>query len=103
MSCFLMIFHRNLEVMMFSRKMKNYMVFTLILGGLNVAISFVLGMFSEFHMFSQVRFLQISLNISMEKHVHRWSPRAQNSGNTNEKQRIHVFFVFSIVGNLKEK
>ena len=30
MSCFLMIFHRNLEVMMFSRKMKNYMVFTLI-------------------------------------------------------------------------
>ena len=31
MSCFLMIFHRNLEVMMFSRKMKNYMVFTLIL------------------------------------------------------------------------
>ena len=31
MSCFLMIFHRNLEVMMFSRKMKNCMVFTLIL------------------------------------------------------------------------
>ena len=31
MSCFLMIFHRNLEVMMFSRKLKNYMVFTLIL------------------------------------------------------------------------
>ena len=30
MSCFLMICHRNLEVMMFSRKMKNYMVFTLI-------------------------------------------------------------------------
>ena len=31
MSCFLMIFHRNLEMMMLSRKMKNYMVFTLIL------------------------------------------------------------------------
>ena len=43
------------------------MVFTLILGGLNCAISFVLVMFLEFHMFSQVRFLQISLNISMEK------------------------------------
>ena len=52
-----MIFHRNLEVMLFSRKMKNYIVFTLILGGLNVAISLVLGMFSEFHVFSQVRFL----------------------------------------------
>ena len=67
MSCFFMLFHRNLKVMMFCRKMKNYMVFTLILGGLNVAISLVLGMFSEFHMFSQVRFLQISLNISMEQ------------------------------------
>ena len=57
MSCFFVIFHRNLEVMLFSRKMKNYIVFTLILGGLNVAISLVLGMFSEFHVFSQVRFL----------------------------------------------
>ena len=57
MSCFLMIFHRNLEVMMFSRNMKNYMGFTSILGTLNVAISLGLGMFSEFHMFSQVRFL----------------------------------------------
>ena len=34
---------------MFSRKMKDYMVFTLILGGLNVANSFVLGMCFEFH------------------------------------------------------
>ena len=51
MSCFLMIFHRNLEVMIFSRSMKHYMVFTLILAGLNDAISLVLGMFSEFHMF----------------------------------------------------
>ena len=49
--------HRNLEVMMFSRNMKNYMVFAMILGGLNVAISLVSGMFSEFHMFSQVHFL----------------------------------------------
>ena len=57
MSSFLVIFHRNLEMMLLSRKMKNYIVFTLILGGLNVAISLVLGMFSEFHVFSQVRFL----------------------------------------------
>ena len=57
MSCFLIIFHRNLEVMMFFRNMNNCMVFILILGGLNVAISLVLGMFSEFLMFSQVRFL----------------------------------------------
>ena len=40
MSCFLMIFHINLEVIMFCRKMKNYMVFTLILSGIIVAISF---------------------------------------------------------------
>ena len=56
MSCFLMIFHRNLEAMMFSRKMKNYMVFTLILGGLHVAISLVLGMILETYVFSQERF-----------------------------------------------
>ena len=54
---FFVIFHRNLEVMLFSRKMKNYIVFTLILGGLNVTISFVLWVFSESHVFSQVRFL----------------------------------------------
>ena len=52
-----MTFRRNLEVMMFSRKMKNYMVFTSILDGIHVAISLVLGMCSEFHMFSQVRVL----------------------------------------------
>jgi len=57
MSCFLMICCRYVEVMLFSRKMKNHIVFTLILGGRNVAISLVLGMFSEFHVFSQVRFL----------------------------------------------
>ena len=54
---FFVNFHRNLEVMLFSRKMQNYKVFASILGGLNVAISLVLGMFSEFHVFSQVRFL----------------------------------------------
>ena len=57
MSYFFMIFHIKLEVMMSSRKMKNYKVFTWVLRSLNVAISFVLGMSSEFHMFSQVRFL----------------------------------------------
>ena len=87
---------------MFSRKVKHYMVFTVILGGPNVAISLVLGMFSEFHMFVQVRFLWISLNISMETHVHRWSPGAQNTGNTNETRKSNVFFVFMIVRNFKE-
>ena len=57
MSWFLMFFHRYLGVMLPYRKMKNYVVFTLSLGGRHVAISMVLGMFSEFHMFSQVRFL----------------------------------------------
>ena len=51
MSCFLEIFHRYLDVMLFSRNMKNHIVCTLILGGLNVDISLVLGMFSEFHVF----------------------------------------------------
>ena len=51
MSCFLEIFHRYLDVMLFSRNTKDHIVFTLILGGLNVDISLVLGMFSEFHVF----------------------------------------------------
>ena len=51
MSCLFMIFHRNLKVMMFCRKMKNYMVFSLILGGLNVAISLVLGGILRCHVF----------------------------------------------------
>ena len=51
MSCFLMIFHRNLEVMMFPRKMENYMVFTLILWGRIVDISLVLGNILRCHVF----------------------------------------------------
>ena len=51
MSCFLEIFHRYLDVMLFSRNMKNHIVFTLILGGRNVDISLVLYMFSEFYVF----------------------------------------------------
>ena len=46
MSCFLEIFHRYLDVMLFSRNMKNHIVFAFILGGVNVDISLVLGMFS---------------------------------------------------------
>ena len=57
MSCFFEIFHRYLDVVLFSRNMTNHIVFTLILGGLNVDISLVLGMLCEFHVFSQVRFL----------------------------------------------
>ena len=39
MSCFLMISHRYLEVMLFSRTNKNHIVYILILGGLHVAFS----------------------------------------------------------------
>ena len=54
MSWFLMIFHRNLEVMMFSREMKNYMVSKLILEGLNIAISLVLGGILICHVFLMI-------------------------------------------------
>ena len=56
MSCFLMIFHRYLEAMLFSSKTKKHVVFTSIVGGQNVAISCVLAMILEIHVFSQVRF-----------------------------------------------
>ena len=56
MSCFLEIFHRYLDVVLFSRNMTNHIVFTLILGDLNVDISLVLGMFSEFHVFDRCVF-----------------------------------------------
>ena len=71
-----MIFRKYLDVMLFPRKMNNYKVFTLILGGLNVDISLVLGMFSEFHVFLEVRFLYISLNIPMEKTCASVEPRS---------------------------
>ena len=66
MSCFLM-FLSGIKKRCRFLKAKEHEVDMLILGSLNVAISLVLDMFSEFHMFSQVRVLQISLNISMEK------------------------------------
>ena len=53
---FFEIFHRYLDVMLFSRNMKNHIVFTLILGGLNVDISLVLSMFFEFHVFGRCVF-----------------------------------------------
>ena len=56
MSCFLMICRRYLEVMLFSRKKQNHIVVTLILGGLNVVSSCVLGLFSEFHVFHRCVF-----------------------------------------------
>ena len=55
-SCFLMIFHRYLEAMLFSYKPKKHVVFTSILGGQNVAISLVLVMIMEIRVFPQVRF-----------------------------------------------
>ena len=51
MSCFLEIFHRYLDVMLFSRNMKNHIVFTSILGGINVDISLVLGDILRCHVF----------------------------------------------------
>ena len=54
---FLETFHRNLDVVLFSRKMKTYIVVTLILGGIKMAILLVSGMCSESHVFSQVCFL----------------------------------------------
>ena len=51
MSFFFEMFHRYLDVMLFSRNMNNHIVFTLILGSINVDISLVLGMCSEFHVF----------------------------------------------------
>ena len=55
--CHAFFFHRTLEVILFSRQIKHYIVFTLIFGILNVAISFVLRIFLELHASSQVRFL----------------------------------------------
>ena len=56
MSCFLEIFHRYLDVMLFSKNITNHIVFTLILRGLHVDMSLVLGMFSEFHVFERCVF-----------------------------------------------
>ena len=67
MSCFLMIFHINLEVTMFSRNMQKLYGFYIDFMRSKCFYFIGFGFVFEFHMFSQVRFLQISLNISMEK------------------------------------
>ena len=56
MQCFFIFVSRYVEVMLFSKKMKTYIVFILSLGGQHVAISLVLAMFLEMNVFSQVRF-----------------------------------------------
>ena len=53
---FFMFFHMCLKAMLFSCKTNHHMVFILIMGGQNVAISLVLGMILEIHVFSQVQF-----------------------------------------------
>ena len=78
------------------------MVFILIMGGQNVAISLVLAMILEIHVFSQVRFNEFLVRFQCKNHVHWWSPRAQNSGNPCAKVIILVFFVFSIVWHLEK-
>ena len=102
MSCFLEIFHRYLDVMLFSRNMKNHIVFTLILGGLKVDISLVLVMFSEFHVFVRCVFYRFLWTFQRKKQLLGWSKGAQNSGNTNEILINHVFSVSSIVRKLNE-
>ena len=98
MSCVFRTFNRILEVMLFARKMKNSTVFTLILGGLNVAISLVLGMFLNFMCFHRCVFYRFLWTFQWKKHVHRLSPGAQNSGNTDNS----CFLCFLIVRNFKE-
>ena len=51
---FFMFFDRYLKATLFSLKRKNHIVFLLIMGGQNVAISLVLVMILEIHVFSQV-------------------------------------------------
>ena len=83
-------------------KTKNRIVFILILGGPNVAMSMVLAMILEIHVFSQVRFNESLVRFQCKNHVHWWSPRAQNSGNHCAKVIILVFFVFSVARNLEK-
>ena len=45
-------------------------------------------------------FSRIPFNISMENHVHWWSPRARNNGNLFAKVTILGFFVFPTVRTL---
>ena len=97
MSCVWENFHRYLDVILFSRNMTNHIVFTLILGGLNVNISGGLGMFSEFHIFVRCVFYRFLWTFQRKKQLLRWSQGAQNSGNTNEILINHVFSVSSIV------
>ena len=89
-----------LKRMLFSRKMIIHIFVTLILGGLHVAISCVLGMFYEFRVFSQVRFQCIPFNISMEKSCAFVEPKAQQHRNPCANMIILVFVCFSIVRNL---
>jgi len=99
-SCFLMFFHTYLEATLFSYKTKNHIVFILIIGGDNVAISLVLAMILEIHVFRSCVFNEFLSIYQWKNHVHRWSPRARNSGNPCAKVTILGFFVCSIVRNL---
>jgi len=81
-------------------KTKNRIVFILILGGPNVAISLVLAMILEIHVFRSCVFNEFLSIFRWKNHVHRWSPRARNSGNPCAKVTILGFFVCSIVRNL---
>ena len=93
---FLIMLHRYLEVMLFSRTIKNCTVFTLIIGGRHADLSKVLVMFREVLVFPRCVFYRFLITFEWKHNVHRWSPGAQNRGNTYEKIIIHVFLVFVI-------
>ena len=52
--------------------------------------------------FRRCVFNEVLIRFQWKNHVHWWSPRAQNSGNSCAKVRILDFLVFSIVGNLEK-
>ena len=96
MSWFLMFFHRYLKATLFSLKTKNHTVILLIMEGYNVDISLVLAMVLEIYVFRRCVFNDFLLRFRCKNHVHWWSPRLKNIGNTGAKVIIMIFSVFSI-------
>ena len=90
-----MFFHTYLEATLFSSQTKNHIAFILIIGSGNVAL--MSAMILEIHVLRSCVFNEILLIFRWGNHVHRWSPRARNSGNPYAKVTILGFFVCSIV------
>ena len=96
---FFNVLFRYLGAMLFSLT-KDHQVLILILGGPNVALSFVLGMFLEIHIFRRCVLNEFLSRFKWKSHVHWWIPRAKDSG--NPCANFVVFFVFTIVWNLQK-